>query len=1294
MTVHVLHAGDGYTYLTRQVASGDHQRRRGEALADYYTAAGNPPGCWVGTGLAAMGVDGAVSEAQMKALFGEGLHPDAEARVQEALSQGVDHETAVAAVRLGRRFPSIDQSHEVWRDRLNAAYADFETEHARRPERGPERDLVRWNVAHQLFLQKHQREPRDDAELKAFFTQVAKPPRQPVAGVDLVFTPVKSVSVLWALGDDQIRREVESAHEAAWRRALSYIEVQAARTRTGAAGVAQIDTHGLVAAAFDHPDSRTGDPNLHTHVAVSAKVRGVDGKWRALDMRVLHAMAVSASETYNTAIEDELRTRLGVEFVEREGGRNRRPVREIAGIPAVLLKAFSTRRAEIEGGYQTALEEYRAAHGHDAPRNVQYKLAQEATLANRPAKDHPRSWAQARQTWLAQAREVLRTNPFGGQPDVKAMVRGVMGRAIQPAEGDPVNVADLARQVIANVAEGRSTWTRWHVQAEVQRLTRPMAVAPGQREDLVAAITTQALSRQSSQISAPDLNPAPDALRRRDGESVYTVHGGTRYTSEALILAVEDRLLAANATHTGSATAASVLSAAQARLEVSNGWTFDPAQVKLARSFVCDDRLLVAGVGPAGTGKTTAMELTAAALERDGRALVAVAPSARAAAVLAAEVGVPATTIAKLLHAHDQAATGGAPIPSNLVVRRGDVILVDEAGMAGTPALGRILTLAQQSGALVRLLGDPMQLTAVEAGGALRLLAHAGGTAELDRVHRFVDPAEAQATLRLRAGHVSALGFYEAAGRLADGSREAMIDEIYDGWSADLAAGRSALMVSASSAEVAALSARARRDRVVAGTVEADSIELHDGNQAGVGDLIVTRQNRRELTVCGGRDFVKNGDIWAVTGRHGDGDLSVRHQGHGGSVRLAAAYVAENVELAYATTIHRAQGMTVDAAHVLVDKTMTRESLYVALSRGRAANRAYVVTDEALDVDLHLPPGPRLDALDVLRGVLARESSEHSATETITETLETAESLATLVPQYLDGYARAVITDDLEAAVRAGLRDAGGPDLENRVSASHSWRQLVVACAGDQPRAVVAEAVRSRLLDGDDPVQDPAAVLAWRIPRLADVGNARDARDARDAEFGDLATAAGPRDVSGEGAFRPPWLPAPAWAMAEEPFGQWGIQQDRLITSRVQALVEQVAAGPPAWAAGIRPRPEPGSGRERWEADVGVVVAYRDQFRITDYADARGAARVGDHQQPARLAARAAWRRVGPDWDAGERAGGSANERLRVLAISERRDPIAAGAALSRLKAAQRASDAKRAYDQVRLAASARGPRI
>lgn len=107
MTVDVLHAGDGYTYLTRQVAAGHHSVRRGEDLTEYHTAEGNPVGAWLGSGLANLGVSGHVSEAQMQALFGEGLHPDAEAAIRAAVADWASPEDAVPASRLGRRFPLI-----------------------------------------------------------------------------------------------------------------------------------------------------------------------------------------------------------------------------------------------------------------------------------------------------------------------------------------------------------------------------------------------------------------------------------------------------------------------------------------------------------------------------------------------------------------------------------------------------------------------------------------------------------------------------------------------------------------------------------------------------------------------------------------------------------------------------------------------------------------------------------------------------------------------------------------------------------------------------------------------------------------------------------------------------------------------------------------------------------------------------------------------------------------------------------------------------------------------------------
>ena len=359
-------------------------------------------------------------------------------------------------------------------------------------------------------------------------------------------------------------------------------------------------------------------------------------------------------------------------------------------------------------------------------------------------------------------------------------MRRVVGHGTPHAVVDEAARDALARAAVETVAESRSTWTRWHLRAEVHRLSRGLNLAPAARDGLVDEVTERALSRECMVLEAPEANPAPDALCRRDGASVYSVHGMARYTSERLILAVEDRLLAAARERTTMATADPVLDAAAAALEREHGWAFDTGQVQLARSFVCDDRRVVVGVGPAGTGKTTAMQLAARALAADGRRLVAVAPSARAAAVLGRQIGVPATTLAKLLHAH----TSDTEVPAELVLGRGDVVLVDEAGMAGTPALGRLLEVVTRAGAVLRLVGDPMQLSAVEAGGALRLLTQQADAAVLGRVHRFADPAEATASLQLRRGNPAALGFYDSRSRLSDGSRQGMLEEVYDAWRA------------------------------------------------------------------------------------------------------------------------------------------------------------------------------------------------------------------------------------------------------------------------------------------------------------------------------------------------------------------------------------------------------------------------------------------------------------------------------------------------------------------------------
>ena len=115
------------------------------------------------------------------------------------------------------------------------------------------------------------------AELAAAIAKHSRPRTQAGAGYDLTFSPVKSVSALWAVADQSTAAAIERAHRAAVADALRFIEQHALYTRVGTNGVRQVEVRGMVAAAFTHRDSRAGDPDLHTHVAVANKVQTLDG---------------------------------------------------------------------------------------------------------------------------------------------------------------------------------------------------------------------------------------------------------------------------------------------------------------------------------------------------------------------------------------------------------------------------------------------------------------------------------------------------------------------------------------------------------------------------------------------------------------------------------------------------------------------------------------------------------------------------------------------------------------------------------------------------------------------------------------------------------------------------------------------------------------------------------------------------------------------------------------------------------------------------------------------------------
>ncbi|GAB3219399.1 hypothetical protein GCM10027447_02170 [Glycomyces halotolerans] len=245
----------------------------------------------------------------------------------------------------------------------------------------------------------------------------------------------------------------------------------------------------------------------------------------------------------------------------------------------------------------------------------------------------------------------------------------------------------------------------------------------------------------------------------------------------------------------------------------------------------------------------------------------------------------------------------------------------------------------------------------------------------------------------MRNGDATALDFYARSGRLHASDREAMIDAVYTAWKSDRDRGSRTLMIAVTNRDVADLNARARTDLVAEGTVDPAGVRLRDGNLAGRGDRIVTRRPERRLTSTTG-DFVRNGETWPVTAHRPDGALEVRRERGGDRLTLPADYVNAHVEPAYATTAHRAQGASVDTAHVLADGTFDRGALYSMETR--AAHRTDLYTVIA-------PGADTTDPVDAARATLANalehDSADQSATETIRSAFDRADSLAELLPR-------------------------------------------------------------------------------------------------------------------------------------------------------------------------------------------------------------------------------------------------------------------------------------------------------
>jgi conjugative relaxase-like TrwC/TraI family protein len=759
-----------------------------------------------------------------------------------------------------------------------------------------------------------------------------------------------------------------AAHQAAVQAGLAYLDAHASRSRKGTDGVEQVTTGGLAAALFDHRTSRAGDPQLHTHALVLNKARCADGVWRTLDGTELFGHKKTAGMIYQNALRNEMHVRLGVEFEPvSDNGQA-----EIRGIPAALLKLWSKRTAAIDAEAAPKIAEYAKLLGRTLSAAERVVVTKTAVLKTRPGKTHPELSTLA-QTWTAEAAQL------GWTPESLRAAAGVAldapeqpGRQRQAAGAEPAASDRAARwpEGLAHGVEPVLPAADPSAGPDAELVLRALRAA-GQRSAVFAR--TDVAGQIAAHLPTTGL-AAAQALARIEAltdvalglaEAVPVgrpVRGVTPRASDARfataeVLQAEARIL--SLASRGRAGGYGQADHAHVRTAVAAGRLDDGQIQALVRLAEAGDFLSVL-TAPAGAGKTSTLGATSQAWAAAGYRVVGLAPSARAATELSAATGGRADTLAKWLHNQDRLASLPPAERGWSALDDRTVLIVDEASMASTLDLDRLTSLAAKAAAKVVLVGDPGQIGVINGpGGMLAALAHAGHAVELDQIHRFTHPWERDASLHLRQGNPAVLGTYYAEGRLHPcPDSDTALDAVFTHWTQERQAGQDALMLARTRQDVDALNTRARAAALANEDVTGPVTTAGDRDwQAG--DLLRTRRNNRSLVLSTGDDgHVRNGDRYRVLGPGPGGGLILEHLSGRGRLTLPADYLAEHCEYGWASTIDAAQGATADIGLVLVRPGLDREHLYVAMTRGRHANHAYITPDQPADPDHDHRHGP------------------------------------------------------------------------------------------------------------------------------------------------------------------------------------------------------------------------------------------------------------------------------------------------------------------------------------------------
>jgi len=837
---------------------------------------------------------------------------------------------------------------------------------------------------------------------------------RPVAGFDLVFSAPKSVSLLHALGDERIRFETSQAHQAAWQAALAYLEETACATRRSRNGIVRERGAGFIASAFAHRTSRALDPHLHTHVIVANAAQSPDGTWRALDGDLLlRTHRLAAGSLYQAQLRYELTTRLGVDWQPVDKG-----MAEIQGVPNAALHAFSTRRQQVVA--------HLAEHATKG-----WRAAQVAAVVTRDSKSNP-DLGELRREWRLRAAE----NGFG--PDER---RAVLRRS----EWRPLSASEQHAEALRLLGEDGLCETRASFNDADLIAAWAAALPHG-----APARDVRALAREfahGARVVGLDAEPPLAGIPRR-----YTTKQLASIERHAVALALAGR--ASGAPTVGSDQAGSV--AVEHHPELSTD-----QRAMIIEAAGSPDRV-VCVVGHAGAGKTTALRALHDVFAQAGISTLGAAPAGVAAEKLEQETAIPSRTLHRLVGDAD----------SNGLARR-SVVVVDEAAMADTRTLHRLLEHATRAEGKVVLVGDDAQLGAVGPGGLYAALVEQLGATSLTANHRQHDPAEREALRALRDGGADDYLAYAARrGRLTltdtpDEARAALLAD----WHAAHAAEPDALMIADRRIDVEALNhaARAllRRDARLGG----DRHTTPDGRGFAIGDRVICLQNAPALDVVNGT----RGEL-----------VDIRQEGitlrtPNGERHLPQSYADEGyLTHGFALTGHKSQGQTVERAFVLApDRGDLKEWAYVAASRARQETRIYLAAT-SLDPEQHtsVAPAAQADAVGRLAAAATRPANERLATDTPARTYPQLVEHREATQRALDQAQRDARTAE-QAVKSAGpiRRRTRGPKLahiadeaQTRVASLREEVARLDAAIGARRREI-AERQRARRLEQPRPTR-------------------------------------------------------------------------------------------------------------------------------------------------------------------------------------------------------------------------------